>query len=298
MAVQEERRRRPVEPDLDAEQEIDLGRYGRAVATRWWLPVVGLVAGAALGYFLSLDETQVWRAQALVYLGQPFTPNGSAQLQSLATNPSTVRELARSTATIRRAAAASGMTQAELRRGVSTQAVEGNVARLGQTPLVAISVRADGPPRRIAVAANEIATVVADRVSGYVRTKIETLEEELAASEAELNSLNERIDAAAAAAQNPSLSPVEKLVALNAAGVLEQRRAAVLENRLNARNLLALAEDVERPRVADRAAARRVTAQSRRNSIAVGALIGLVLGLGAALLWDTVAPRFARRPGL
>jgi hypothetical protein len=298
--VKTEPRTRRVEPDLDAEQEIDLGRYGRAVAARWWLPVLGIVAGAAIGYVLALGDTQVWRAQALVYLGQPFTPNGSAQLQSLATNPSAVREIARSTATIRRAAAVSGMTQPELRRGVSTQAVEGNVARLGQTPLVAVSVRGDGPPRRIGLAANEIARIVVGNpsVSGYVNTKIETLEEELDASQAELDSLNERIDAATAAARNPSLTAIDKLVALSSAGVLEQRRAAVLENRLNAKNLLALAEDVERPRIADRAAARRVTAQSRRNSIAVGALIGLVLGLGAALLWDAVAPRFARRPGL
>ena len=27
------------EPDLEAEQEVDLGRYARAVVTRWWLPL-------------------------------------------------------------------------------------------------------------------------------------------------------------------------------------------------------------------------------------------------------------------
>ena len=32
-------------PDLDAEQEVDFGRYWRLIAQRWWLPVIGLVAG-------------------------------------------------------------------------------------------------------------------------------------------------------------------------------------------------------------------------------------------------------------
>jgi uncharacterized protein involved in exopolysaccharide biosynthesis len=96
MSVREQRRDR-VEPDLDAEQEIDLGRYGRAVAARWWLPLIGLILGVAIGNIAASRGTEVYRAQALVYLGQPFTPNGSAQLQSLATNPSTVREIVRST---------------------------------------------------------------------------------------------------------------------------------------------------------------------------------------------------------
>ena len=42
------------EPDLEAEQEVDLGRYARAVVVRWWLPVAGLVAGAIVGYLISL----------------------------------------------------------------------------------------------------------------------------------------------------------------------------------------------------------------------------------------------------
>jgi hypothetical protein len=40
--------------------------------------------------------------------------------------------------------------------------------------------------------------------------------------------------------------------------------------------------------------ARKTTAQSRRNSIVVGAAIGLLLGLAAALLWEPVATRLRR----
>jgi hypothetical protein len=42
------------------------------------------------------------------------------------------------------------------------------------------------------------------------------------------------------------------------------------------------------------AAAQKVTARSRRNTVVVAALIGLILGALAALMWDGVASRLRR----
>jgi hypothetical protein len=39
----------------------------------------------------------------------------------------------------------------------------------------------------------------------------------------------------------------------------------------------------------------KVTARSRRNTVVVTALIGLVLGAIAALMWDGLAAGFSRR---
>ena len=86
-------RERPV-PDVDAEEELELGRYWDALIVRWWLPVVGFVAGIAIGYLLSLGGHQVFQAKATIYLGQPLSPNGTNQIQSLSTNPSAVRQAA------------------------------------------------------------------------------------------------------------------------------------------------------------------------------------------------------------
>src|SRR5437867_12693639 len=94
---------RPV-PDLDAEAEVDLGRYGHRLLERWWLLLVGLVAGAVVGYLLTLGGTQFYRAQAVVYMGQPLGA-GQAPLQSLNTNPSTARAIITSESVIRRVAA-------------------------------------------------------------------------------------------------------------------------------------------------------------------------------------------------
>jgi uncharacterized protein involved in exopolysaccharide biosynthesis len=63
--------------DLDAEQEVDFGRYWRTIATHWWLPVVLLVAGLVIGYLVSLGtNSTTYKATAQVYLGQPLAPGG------------------------------------------------------------------------------------------------------------------------------------------------------------------------------------------------------------------------------
>src|SRR6266516_2874144 len=85
-------RERPL-PDVDAEEELELGRYWNALITRWWLPLAGLVAWIAIGYLLSLGGHQVYQAKATIYLGQPLNPTGTGQIQSLATNPSTVKQV-------------------------------------------------------------------------------------------------------------------------------------------------------------------------------------------------------------
>ena len=42
----------------------------------------------------------------------------------------------------------------------------------------------------------------------------------------------------------------------------------------------------------------QTTARSKHNSMAVGGLIGLILGLLAALMWDWTAGRMNRRPAV
>jgi uncharacterized protein involved in exopolysaccharide biosynthesis len=58
-----------------------------------------------------------------------------------------------------------------------------------------------------------------------------------------------------------------------------------------------LAKQVESPYVYAAAASNKITARSRRNTVVIGALIGLILGAIAALLWDTVVPRVTPRNG-
>ena len=57
---------------------------------------------------------------------------------------------------------------------------------------------------------------------------------------------------------------------------------------------LVQARQVELPRIVTHAAAAKVTARSRRNSVVVAALVGLLLGIIAALVWDAYAARTRR----
>src|SRR4029079_9897720 len=110
---------------------------------RWWLPGGGLVLGAILGVLVSIGSGDVYKAEALIYLGQPFTPSGGGQIQRLQKNPKTVSEILRSEAATQTAAAAPRTSPAGLRGNVtSTPVVQaGQVAR-NFTPLVQIAVRA------------------------------------------------------------------------------------------------------------------------------------------------------------
>jgi hypothetical protein len=75
---------------------------------------------------------------------------------------------------------------------------------------------------------------------------------------------------------------------------MEQRRGTLEQDRFQARQFLAQAEQVELPFVIDRGVAAKATARSARNSVVVAGLIGLIIGLFAALLWEPIAARSGR----
>src|ERR671914_2150779 len=107
-------------PELE-EQEVDLVSGWERLKLRWWLPVAGLLLGAVLGIALALAGGNVWRAETIVYLGQPFAPLGGGQIQSLATNPRTVSEIVRSEAVIEDVSNDTGIPESKLRSSISTK---------------------------------------------------------------------------------------------------------------------------------------------------------------------------------
>ncbi len=282
-------------PDLDAEREVDLRRHWNTIATYWWLPLAGLAVGLVIGYLVSLGGTQVYRAKAVVYLGQPLSGSG-VQVQSQATNPSTVRQIVTSEATIDAVARRVGLRPNQLRGHISTQAVTGNITRLGQNPLVSITVT--GHLRaKVARAANALAETVknSDALAGYSKTKIKTLTALVESEQSALSLLDRNIKAQQAALGSTSgLSTTDRLILLNQLNGLLQQRLTTVDQLTTNQQQLALAEDVEAPKVNTRAVATKTTARSRRNSVLVAGLIGLILGGIAALVYEP-ARRAVRR---
>jgi uncharacterized protein involved in exopolysaccharide biosynthesis len=296
-------RPRPLhEPDLDAEQEVDLRSAWSRITARWWLPVAGIVLGLVVGYLLALGGGQVYRAETLVYLGVPFTPGGGGVIpNSIATNPRIVGEIVRSEAALRAASRQSGIPVSKLRGSISTQPIIGTgQARTTAATLYEIAVTVDRR-RGAEQAANALATRVTRTAGEYVEEKLATLEEQIATDERELDGINSRFNLAqreqAAALANRSLPVVERLLVVTSLNstlaALEQRRSTIQEDLLSARQLRTLATRVEQARVIEPAVARQTTARSTRNAALVGALIGLILGCAAALLWEPIARRRA-----
>jgi len=283
---------------LDEEQEVDLSSAWQRLKLRWWLPVGGLVVGAVVGIALAVSGGSVWRAQTIVYLGQPFAPLGGGQIQSLATNPRTVGEIIRSEAALKNASAASGIPVSRLRSAISTRELLAAGQLRGINPLMEITVKGSGK-RKVELAATVLSNRVVERVSGYVTEKVDLLENQVTVAEGQLAAVEARITAAQeqqdALADNQSLAPVEKLLLsqnLNAViTTADARRSTLQDDLVDARQLLNLAENVEKSRVVEPAAAGKTTARSHRSSLLVGALIGLIIGAIAALVVDPIAAR-------
>jgi hypothetical protein len=285
-------------PELEDEQEVDLSSAWQRIKLRWWLPVGGLVVGAIVGIALAASAASVWRAQTIIYLGQPFAPLGGGQIQSLATNPRTVNEIVHSETALKAASARSGIPVSRLRSAVSTKEIVETGQLRGVNPLVEISVKGSGK-RKVELAADALAHRVTDRVSVYVAQKIKLLESQVATAQTQLDEANARIRAAqgqqATVLADRSISLDQRLlVTANLNSVIttaDARRAALQQSLAESQQLLNLAQDVESSRVVEPAGASKTTAHSSRSSLLVGALIGLILGTIAALLVDPIAAR-------
>ncbi len=298
--------RRPVEPSPEfEEQEVDFGRHLRRILTHWWLPVLGLVVGIVAGFLVSAGSSRPYQARVIVYLGQPFAPGGSTPIQNLPTKLGFVGQLVLAQATINRVAGQIGVRPSKLRAAVSTEAVPGIAQGRFQQPAPLVEIRARGLPRKKGIAAADaLAAVVVKDFSSYVDVKLATYKERLTRASRELVEVNARIADAqqqqAKVLADRSLPEAEKLIVLaNYNNVLqfnENRQINLEGTQLTLRELVALAQQVERARVIEPASASRASPPSQRAAAAIGGLIGLLLGILAALLWDPVAARMRARP--
>ncbi len=268
--------------DPEAEQEVDFARYVRLLAVRWWLLAAGLVAGAVIGYLVSLGGTQVYSATTLLYLGQPLSASGNTAIQTLQTNPSAVGTIVHMQQVEQAAAAQCKATVSEFRKGISTQTVTGYLTKNGQSPLVQLTVQAK-KAKVAQCAANNLAKVAVNKLGTYPAGKITNFKAQIASDDNDIKTFQ-------AAISKPSISSTDKLI-------LETTLRSDQQDKIAATQLLLQAEKVESPRVVTGAAARKITARSRRNTVVIAALIGLILGVLAALLWDTVVPRLTPRNG-
>jgi hypothetical protein len=272
--------------DPEAEQEVDFARYVRLLAIRWWLLAAGLVAGAVIGYLVSLGGSQVFSATATVYLGQPYSPTGGSPVITPQTNPSAVATVIQSQSVRNTVANRCRTKDSAFAKGISTQAIASGAATKSgaavTNPLVKITVQAK-KGKVAACAANQLAAEAVKKLGVYSAAKIKNLEAHIAFD-------NQDIKTIQAAIANPNIADTNKLI------LQTTLRSDQLDKTTNSQ-LLLLAKNVESPYVYTSAASHKITARSRRNTVVIAGVIGLILGALAALLWDTVVPRLTPRNG-
>lgn len=278
--------RAPATPELDAEREVDLARAAQAVAARWWLLLLGLVAGLVVGWFAAVGGTDVYRASALVYTGFPLAVGGGP-LPSVNSTPTTVRQLVQSEEVVERVARASGLRPGELRSGISLSAPSGGT-RAAQAQTLTISVKA-GARRKTRLAANGLARIVVQRLGRFVDGKIANYARQVRSYERALEAVTQSIDVTTRAVRGGGLDTTQRLILLSTLGTSEAQRARIEADLFNAQGLLDQAREFEKPAILANAVPQEITARSKRSSLVVAGAIGLLLGLVAALAWDPVA---------
>src|SRR6187549_626400 len=110
--------------DLDAEREVDLARWGRALVRQWWIVAAGLLGGIVLGALFSLSGGSLYEATARIAPGQAFNPSGTSPVLTYLTNANAINEIATSATTLDQAARAAWISLSQLRGHVKTKAVD------------------------------------------------------------------------------------------------------------------------------------------------------------------------------
>jgi hypothetical protein len=273
-------------PQFDAEREVDLARWRRAVVALWWLPVAGLVIGAIVGVLYSFRGGTNYKATALISLGQPTSPGG-ALVPSYGTNPRAVSQIVSGAKFQEEAANAADMRPAALRGHVSIGTIGSAGAGAARTqPLISLTVTgAHG--KNVAAAANKLADIVVKQTTAaYVQKKIQTFETTLASVTRQLNSITADLNvykAALAEAQAKKLDPLQLLVIVGQEDNAETRQGNLIAQQETLQQQLVFATQVESAKVVEPAAALKAAAHTKSTSLVVGALIGLILGAIVAI---------------
>lgn len=281
-------------PRLDAEREVDLARWRRAVVALWWLPAVGLVLGAIAGVLYSFHGSANYKATALISLGQPTSPGG-ALVPTFGTNPRAVSQIVTGATYQEEAANAADMRPSALRGHISVAQV--GTAGAGSTrtaPLISLTVTgAHG--KNVAAAANKLASIVVQQTTAaYVNKKIETFQKTLDNVDTQLTGLNRQlvvIDAALKASKK--LDPFQQLVIVGQQNNAETRQGNLIAQQETLQQQLVFAQKVESANVVEKAGAEKASAHSKSASLVIGALIGLIIGAIVAIAGES---RFSRRP--
>jgi hypothetical protein len=294
-------------------REVRVTDYARRVARRWYIVVGAVVIAVGLVFLHAVSgSTNQATATASIYLGQPLASGGGSVItQTPQSNGGIAVTFVKSTATLADAARAAHLTAAKLHGHVSVvatnQSAGGTAGSASKTtsgaPTIQITVEGPWSRQRVEAAAESLAKSLIGFENRYADIKRKQLNTRIAAERAEIARLQASIDRATAALQTidgSNLSPIDKATASASWGEIlatsTQQLGDVSTQLPTDQIALAAVDSIESAQMISDAQGRQVTAIKRRSSLVVAAFIGLIVGVGLALVWEEVRARRGGTP--
>jgi hypothetical protein len=286
---------------------VRVTEYFRRAARRWYVVVLAVVAAVALVFLHGVSgATKQSAATASVYLGQPFTPGGASVLTSTPlSNPAISIQYVTAPQQIATAAKAAGIDHRSLRKHVSvlssTPAGAGGTGKAstgGGPPTITINVEGPWAPAKVQTATNSMAQSLITYANRYTTLKTSLIARRVATEKATMKTLQEvqmRAHENLNAIDASSAAPLDK-VAASSPFVSDLSSAAdqigtLTLNLTNDQVALVATRDIESSQYISRAVGHKVSAATRRSSLIIAAMVGLIVGVGLALAWEALSVR-------
>jgi hypothetical protein len=289
---------------------VRVTEYVRRAAKRWYVVVLAVVAAVAIVFLHGVSgATKQSSAMASVYLGQPFTPGGASVLTSTPlSNPQISISYVTAPQQIAKAADAAGIDNRSLRKHVSVLSASpsggtggGKAATGGGPPTITITVEGPWTRAKVQTAANSLAQSLIDYANRYTDLKARLIADRVKSEQAEMATLKEvqkRAHANLAAIDASKAAPLDKVAA--SSPLVSDLSAAATQigqltlNLTNDQVTLVATRDIESAQFIARATGHKVSAATRRSSLVIAAMVGLIVGVGLALAWEALSSRPSR----
>lgn len=277
------------------ELEMDVESYLRALARYWWLLLALAAVGAIAAGSITFLQEKTYAAQSSVYLGQPTDANGNA-IAGVNSNPKAAQQIVTSEATLKQAArlVGDGETVRHLRNNLvvitPSLSVKGTTSPVN---FIAITVT-DTKAARAAKAANVLAGILIERISGFAKDKLALLDEQIKQDDAQLAALDVRSAAAqkalATIARGPGTDAQKALASTPYIGIAQaaasQRQPLLSDKRTN-KLMAQTVKGIEQPKLLTPAVPpSQARKPNLRLSATAGFLVGLVVGIVIAFALD------------
>jgi hypothetical protein len=262
--------------------EVDLAVGLRALQRLWWVVLASVVVFAAAGLAISSSSAKVFEANAVINLGQPVTPNGNI-VPIVTSNAADQIEFAKGDTAVAAAAAAAHVGRARIRGEIVAVALTPPLASKQVTPPAEIKLTVRDRSQAVAQhAADAITKLIIANTSDYANKEIRSLNLQVTDLNSSLTDLTRQ--SALTTAQIKTASPASQISLAIVQGQIARDRAQAQSDLATAQGNLALIQEMAVPSVQSAPNASLASSHSRRATVTMAALVGLIVGL--AIAWS------------